>query len=537
MQILLYNSYHQNFFTMEKLKPGTTNSKKLSLSLLALIYLFSFQACKKADVLNSFDNNSPAAISIQARGFFTISENAPVEEKTIVNAMKNQLKENDVQDFLNWHGQPVWSKIIKFEKDKNGSVTYAIPTQKNNDITGFFAATIDKYNNIQFEMHRQSATALKKGEYSYANITLSKREMLLDYFNGKTKNAYESVNSETSSYWSCYWQWIEVTTLQEANNNQQNMEDPGEQGYWLIICIYNGGGGGGTGGGGGGGGGTGGCGGGGNTETFNYKWWNNAASLLSPCELIAVINRLSPLLGLNALQIHYLMERPNRTEEIDRYLTNNPQNIQIAKDHLDKLTQDIEYDNFVENHAQTGDPLKMWWEDENWLKINVRFGIDDNPNAPLEEPTPAEIALTLFYPVQAYLINRNASTAQTETTNRFGTNGLNDRSDAFRHAFWLAINTKNVGSFLALQFSNAHEQGVPSQFQLEKTMDLHNNAVGISLCPQPAYLAQSAWNAVSAGDCRYLDPINYSDPCFWGCNGNSLGTHGITTQTQLKTTN
>jgi hypothetical protein len=77
-----------------------------------------FQACKKADIVNSADKNSPAYASTQAKDFFTISVNAPDAEKAIVKEMQKQFKENDIQDFLKWHGQPVWEKIIKFEKIK-----------------------------------------------------------------------------------------------------------------------------------------------------------------------------------------------------------------------------------------------------------------------------------------------------------------------------------------------------------------------------------------------------------------------------------
>jgi uncharacterized membrane protein YgcG len=357
---------------MQISKLNLTSPSKFTFISFLLIFLFLFQACKKADIPNTFPEKSTIAVIQQPKDFFTISVNAPNALKVIVKEMQKQLKENDVKDFLNWHGQPIWSKIIKFEKDKWGSVSYAIPTLKNNEITGFFAATIDKSNNIQFEMHRKNAILLKKAEYTYADFNLGKSKNILNLFIDKTKYLEQT----NSLFLHCWLEWVEQTTFQETSTS--NMEC--QCGHWELICMETGGGGtggggtggGGTGGGGGetgGGGGTGGgCGGGGGTETFTSKWWSNEASLLSPCELIEVINRLSALLGLNALQIHYLMERPARTEEIDRYLTNNPQNIQITKDHLDQLTQDIDYNNFVENHAQTGDPLKIWWEDEVWLR-------------------------------------------------------------------------------------------------------------------------------------------------------------------------
>ena len=64
----------------------------------------------------------------------------------------------------------------------------------------------------------------------------------------------------------------------------------------------------------------------------------------------------------------FLLQRPDITEEIDRYLTNNPQNTQIAFEHIAKVSQDVDYFNFVLVHANTGDPLKIWWEDEVWLR-------------------------------------------------------------------------------------------------------------------------------------------------------------------------
>lgn len=174
----------------------------------------------------------------------------------------------------------------------------------------------------------------------------------------------------------------------------------------------------------------------------------------------------------------------------------------------------------------------QWWLDETWIKANIRFG-------KTTEPTPEELLLIILHPVEALLINKNATSAQNETVSRFGVNGLNNASDAFRHAFWLALNTKSVGLVLALQFSNAHETQVPPQFQLEKDMDLHNNWVGISLY-QPGLtdtqLAQRITDGMQNGLGMYLSPINYNDPCYWTCAGNTTGTHGITTQTHLTPT-
>lgn len=347
--------------------------KPCKFTIIIALLLFLFQACKKADIVNGADKNSPATVSMQAKDFFTISANAPDAEKAIVKEMQKQFKENDVQDFLKWHGQPLWSRIIKFEEDKNGSVTYAIPTQKNNEITGFFAATIDKANVIKLEMHRKAAIALKKGEYTYADINSDRSIAIFNIFNNKTKNSEQT----NSLFLHCWFEWVEQTTFQKTTTSNMESVVHHPRGYWELICMETGGGG--TGGGGGGtggedtgGGGTGGCGGGwGHDETFNYKWWSNESSLLSPCNLLEAINRLSYFLELNTTQLNWLRTHLSMVEELDRYIGGggSQQTNQIAKDHLDKMMSDYDYLTFVESHSLNGDQLKMWWDDDTWLTL------------------------------------------------------------------------------------------------------------------------------------------------------------------------
>ena len=47
--------------------------------------------------------------------------------------------------------------------------------------------------------------------------------------------------------------------------------------------------------------------------------------------------------------------------------------------------------------------------------------------------------------------------AYSETTKRFGHNGRNDKSYAFRHCFWSATLSRDIGYKNALEFTNAHE--------------------------------------------------------------------------------
>ena len=130
----------------------------------------------------------------------------------------------------------MWNKVIKFEKNEKGFNSYAIPTQKNGVIIGFFVATIDSNKKIKFEMHKKSAVILKKGEYSNANITPQKSNIILNYFMGKSMETTKTGTAGTNSFgewWFCWRVWVEQTSLHAVNANNlsdpipQNIEAPG----------------------------------------------------------------------------------------------------------------------------------------------------------------------------------------------------------------------------------------------------------------------------------------------------------------------
>ncbi len=83
-------------------------------------------------------------------------------------------------------------------------------------------------------------------------------------------------------------------------------------------------------------------------------------------------------------------------------------------------------------------------------------------------------------PHHAFAIKESKNVAFAETKSRFGNNGHNDKSDAFRHCFWSAMLSRDIGYKNALEFTTAHED-FPENPVNEKDMDLHNNNVGIRL--------------------------------------------------------
>ena len=140
----------------------------------------------------------------------------------------------------------------------------------------------------------------------------------------------------------------------------------------------------------------------------------------------------------------------------------------------------------------------------------------------------------------------NRGIAEAETISRFGINGLNDKADAFRHAYFNALNTRSAtlavvgdGAKVVRRFGEAHETEVPSQLQLEVQMDLHNNEVGIQYCSDcyPGYTTdQTISNGIMQlllnGEMKYLDPLDFDISPYW-----PTGLNGITSSTAIKWTN
>jgi hypothetical protein len=54
-----------------------------------------------------------------------------------------------------------------------------------------------------------------------------------------------------------------------------------------------------------------------------------------------------------------------------------------------------------------------------------------------------------------------------------------DCSDAFRHAYWSALNYRDVGVLAAFTLGAAHECNTPEG--IDRSMDFHNNEVGFSI--------------------------------------------------------
>ena len=128
---------------------------------------------------------------------------------------------------------------------------------------------------------------------------------------------------------------------------------------------------------------------------------------------------------------------------------------------------------------------------------------------------------------------------------------LNDKADAFRHAFWNALMTRHkwIGKNTAKLFSDAHETETPQNQILEKYMDLRNNNVGLYIGAlygdniTEDSLAEVIMGELYYGRLWYLHPVDYGSRTDFDFEDNPNtykkhdGHHGITSSTRIIRTN
>lgn len=98
--------------------------------------------------------------------------------------------------------------------------------------------------------------------------------------------------------------------------------------------------------------------------------------------------------------------------------------------------------------------------------------------------------------------------------------------DAFRHAYWNALLTKNFGETWTREFTNAHE-GVPGNKADREAMDLYNNEVGRKIAldhpgATDRELADLVQQAVTDGKLVVVDSagkLQWSDRVAYGQHG------------------
>lgn len=120
-------------------------------------------------------------------------------------------------------------------------------------------------------------------------------------------------------------------------------------------------------------------------------------------------------------------------------------------------------------------------EIENSQDVNSPLSIDAISHLTKGFPTIAEAALAAKYPYARDILARNAEVAYSAQNAIFQTDiEVDNAPDAFRHAFFNAMNARNLGVGVAREFGYAHEMAF-SENNSSRIMDLFNNEQGFKI--------------------------------------------------------
>ena len=103
----------------------------------------------------------------------------------------------------------------------------------------------------------------------------------------------------------------------------------------------------------------------------------------------------------------------------------------------------------------------------------------------LEEARPDEKRAAWLRPLHAYTVKENAQKARDASANAGLPDPRDGQWDAFRHAYWNALNARDLGEQTSALFPTLHETGSeannpksPNYDPVSVKMDLYNNEVG-----------------------------------------------------------
>jgi hypothetical protein len=282
---------------------------------------------------------------------------------------------------------------------------------------------------------------------------------------------------------------------------------------------------------------------------LNYPWYTNSCggNILS-VQAISVKTMLANLnIILDEDQLSFLNDNTSITINIRTFLSanNNTDGAKFAVEMINALMNNPQPTYTTLDYLGKNDGLNyQWWLDDSQIEL-----IMGDPYETWKKVSKREKELVKGFPNDAYQIYKNKTIAFQKTNQIFGNvpGNLNGKADAFRHAFFQAINTVKIGKYDTKLFADAHESETPNNLIKEKQMDLSNNEKGMDLIAfdHPNWtdinlIANEVFNLISTGQLVYLSPINYNSTSFWDDPNTTIlndGNHGISQNTQLIPTN
>jgi hypothetical protein len=420
--------------------------------------LLSIVSCKKeyagltkaADELKEVKDSIiiPVKSDTLVQKFFILPDTIHGEiRKVAIDVKEQNSKYNFLSDFIKKNGLPVWEKTLSNIKihslettSLQDTVSFFIPIKalKSNEITAFIAC-MKTNNSYNYRMYKKSflsivtpSTNFKPnlvdnafGLFAFFEKKINNNDSI--YINGRINKSFANTvvsfnNNNVSSFFAYHSMQICIR-IGSGNHNNTFSVVIGQYlctSFW--VSEWTGGG------------------------TVLSAWWFDDGGGFGTSggntNYSETVLALQNILGVGSQESDFLQNNPEIANQILHYLQTTNRNLdeakEISKEHIIKMLNSIEYHNFVLGHAQTTTSGIVWWEDDNWLNNPVNFNLDiDAPANQLDQLNVAEKLLVGVYPVQAYQIMKNVNTAKDFTASTMGASGgLNDKKDAFRHAFF-----------------------------------------------------------------------------------------------------
>lgn len=131
------------------------------------------------------------------------------------------------------------------------------------------------------------------------------------------------------------------------------------------------------------------------------------------------------------------------------------------------------------------------------------------------------------------------TTEEVKTTKQLKGVGNGDQVDAFRHTFWMAKLTQEIGWRRAKKLGKAHEKGNYKDYKkhrledgdlpdkVSSEMDLYNNNVGIEIGKKSVgfELKNIVISTILQGKCKIIKTDSYGN--FLDCEGNAIAPENL----------
>ncbi|MBS1512550.1 MAG: hypothetical protein JST86_17020 [Bacteroidetes bacterium] len=509
--------------------------------LLLLSVLLCIYSCKKENsikndrkLLQTLSDSTISSINNEGiiNRFFVVSDTCNPEIKFIVNDIRRQNQTSKfVAAFIKHNGYPIWDKSL-LNLNGNAKVSdttvafIPVKAANGNEITAYIFCLKQK-TGYTYHLYKKSFLSIINPTPSFTARQIETYLSIFSYFENDINNISnvsfrgtikKKISDTKISFMNQLGAGISMFSVESVQicyriGGVSNTSSVTIGGYecetqWYIFW-------------------------GGGSSTGTVNWWFDDGGSFSNIGGGVYSNTVAALMnvaGLNGTQADFLQVNPDRANELLYYLQTTSTELEtaknISKQHIDKMINDNNYLTFVLNHAQTTASGIVWWEDDTWLNNSVNFNLDiDELGNQYDELTQAEKALVKIYPMAAYEIKKNVQVALDESKLRYSPSQLlNGKGDAFRHAFWMAMNERDCGkdpsnlSSIAKKFGDAHESEDPQALHLEKEMDLYNNSIGINvgssywfpIFTSNSTVAEDIEQKLNNGELKYLKPLDFN---------------------------